>query len=416
MDVYVEVFGCTANKSDAALIKGLIQNSKHELVNDSNNADIIVIITCTVIDTTEQRMISQMKKYKKTGKNIIVAGCMASIQIETIIKILPDAKLLPPQYSPHILDLIENKETKFIYKNKTKYAKCYNDVIAPISISEGCMFSCTYCITSLARGKLKSFPINEIKKDVSYAVEKGCREIQLTAQDSSSYGLDIKSNLGILLKKTSEIIGDFRIRAGMMNPFTCKMNLDSIVEGFQSSKIYKFLHLPIQSGDNDILKKMKRKYNIDDVLKIIKKFKQKYPDLTISTDIIVGFPSETEDQFQNTIRIIKKIKPDITNITKFSARPFTKAKTMIGRINTDIVKNRSKKLTEICSNISYDNNKKHNGKKYNLLITEKGKNKTFVGRSENYKPVVIDKKVDLGEFVEVEIIDYAPTYLVGSII
>lgn len=416
MKIYVEVFGCTANKSDAALIKGLIKNSKHDLVTDSDNADIIVIITCTVIDATEQRMISRLKKYKKTGKNVIVAGCMTSIQNVTIINILPDAKLLPPQYSHHILDIIENNEIKFINKNKTKFNKYFDEIIAPISVSEGCMFSCTYCITSLARGKLKSFPINEIKKDVNSAVEKGCREIQLTAQDTSSYGLDLNSDLGILLKNTCEINGDFRIRVGMMNPFTCMKNLDSIIEGFQSSKIYKFFHMPIQSGDNDILKKMNREYNVDEILKIIKKFEQRYRDLTLSTDIIVGFPSETDEQFQNTIKILKEIKPDITNITRFSARPFTKAKKMIGRINTEIVKNRSKKLSEICAKISNDKNKKHIGRKYKILITEKGKNKTFVGRSENYKPVIIDKKVDLGEFIAVKIIDSAPTYLVGSII
>lgn len=416
MKVYVEVFGCTANKSDSALIKGLIKNSEHDLVNDSNFADIIVIITCTVIDTTEQRMISRMKKYKKTGKNIIVAGCMASIQNDTVTSILPDAKLLPPRYSHHILDLIEDKNTKYIYENKTKFNKCYDDVIAPISISEGCMFSCTYCITSLARGKLNSFPINEIKIDVSSAVEKGCREIQLTAQDTSSYGHDLNSDLGILLKNSCEAEGDFRIRVGMMNPFTCMKNLDSIIEGFQNSKIYKFLHMPIQSGDNDILKKMNRKYNVDEILNIIKKFSQGFPDLTLSTDIIVGFPSETDEQFQNTIKILNKIKPDITNITRYSARPFTKAKTMNGRINTEIVKNRSKNLSEICAKISYDKNKKHIGKKYKILITERGKNKTFVGRSENYKPVVIDKKVELGKFIAIKIIDSAPTYLVGSII
>jgi MiaB-like tRNA modifying enzyme len=416
MKVYVEVFGCTANKSDASLIKGLINESEHELVRDLTLADSIVILTCTVIDTTEQRMLSRIKNLKKTGKPVVVAGCMASVQKDKVKSVIPEAKLLPPQYSHHIVDVLNEGSPSFRDENKTLFSKHFDDVIAPVSIAEGCMFSCSYCITSLARGKLRSFPVEEIKNDVSFAVENGCKEIQLTAQDTSSYGLDIKSNLGTLLSDVAELEGNFRIRVGMMNPFTCLKNLDSIINGFESPKIYKFLHVPVQSGDNDILEKMNRKYNVDDFQKIIDSFKERYPDITIATDIIVGFPTETDEQFQNTINLLKTVKPDITNITRFSARPFTEAKNMKGRIKTEIVKERSKLLTDFCNEISIEKNKTHVGKRYSVLITEKGKNKTFVGRSENYKPVVINYKVKIGEFLNVEITNTGPTYLVGSII
>jgi MiaB/RimO family radical SAM methylthiotransferase len=206
------------------------------------------------------------------------------------------------------------------------------------------------------------------------------------------------------------------MRVGMMNPFTALKNLDSIIQGFDNPKIYKFLHLPVQSGDNDILKKMDRKYYVEDFLKIIKKFRVNYPNITISTDIIVGFPTETEEQFQSTVNLLKKVKPDITNITRFSARPFTKAKSMDGRIKTEVVKQRSKILTELCNNISKENNEKHVGKKYSILITEKGKNNTLVGRTDDYKPVVIKEKTALGDLINAEITEAAPTYLVGSII
>ena len=416
MRVYLEVYGCTANKSDASLIKGILKDNKHKIVEKIDDADFIVLLTCTVIDTTEQRMLSRLKTFKKTGKKIIVAGCMASIQSSSIRKIIPDAKLLPPQYSHHIVDILENKETTFVDKNKTLFSKYYEDVIAPISIAEGCMFSCTYCITSLARGKLKSYPIDEITQDIYSAIRDGCKEIQLTAQDTSSYGLDCGRNLGELLVNLSEIKGRYRIRVGMMNPYTALKNIDSIIKGFENPKIYKFLHLPVQSGDNDILKKMNRKYTVDDFLKIIKKFRDKYPNITISTDVIVGFPAETEEQFQHTIDLLKTVKPDITNITRYSARPQTKAKTMKGRVKTDVVKERSKILTEICNIISKENNLKHIRKKYSALVTEKGKENTFVGRAENYKPIVIKEKVEIGEFIPVEITESAATYLFGSII
>ncbi len=416
MKVYIEVYGCTANKSDASLVKGILKENDYEIVEKIDDADFIIILTCTVIDTTEQRMLSRLKVFEKTGKKIIVAGCMASVQSDIVKSIVPDALLLPPRYSHHIVELLNGEKPVFVEKNKTLFSKYYEDVFAPVSIAEGCMFSCSYCITSLARGKLRSFPIDEIKKDICSAINKGCREIQLTAQDTSSYGLDTGYDLGDLLRCVSIIKGEYMVRVGMMNPFTCLKNIDSIIKGFENPKIYRFLHLPVQSGDNDILKKMNRKYTVDDFLKIIKRFRDKYPYITISTDAIVGFPNETDEQFQHTIDLLKTVKPDITNITRYSARPYTKSKTMKGRVRTDIVKKRSKILTDVCSKISENNNLKHIGKKYTILITEEGKNGTFVGRSENYKPVVIKEKIGIGEFVPIKVTEAASTYLVGSII
>ena len=416
MKAYLEVYGCTANKSDASLVKGILKENKHEIVDNLKNADFIIIHTCTVINTTEQRMLSRLRVFKKTGKKIIVGGCMASVQVDLIKSILPKAIILPPQYSYHILDVLYNKETIFVDKNKTQFSKYYEDIFAPITISEGCMLSCAYCITSIARGKLKSYPINEIIENICSAIKQGCKEIQLTAQDTSSFGLDSGHDLGELLRNLSKIKSDFRIRVGMMNPYTCSKNINYIIEGFNDFRIYKFLHLPVQSGDNDILKKMNRKYEVDDFIEIINKFKEKYNDLTISTDIIVGFPTETNEQFQHSVDLIKMVKPDVTNITRYSARPLTYAKTMKGRISTETVKERSRILSKICSKISKDNNLKYVGKKCTVLVTEKGKSNTFMGRTDNYKPVVLKNKTEIGKVLKVEIIDAESTYLLGRII
>jgi len=416
MKTYIEVYGCTANKSDSSLVKGVLKENNYEIVENFTDANIIIIHTCTVIDTTEQRMLSRMKNFKKSGKKVVVCGCMAAVQKDLIKDILPDALFLSPQYSHHIVDLLDGKNLKFSEKNKTLFPKYYDDLIAPISIAEGCNFSCSYCITSIARGKLKSYPINEITQDICSAIKKGCREIQLTSQDTSSYGLDNKNNLGILLKNISKIPGEYRVRVGMMNPYTCLLKLESIIDGFEDIRIYKFLHLPVQSGDNIILRKMKRKYAVEDFFEIINKFQRKYPEITISTDVIVGFPSETDEQFQNTIELLEKVRPDITNITRYSARPLTTAKKMSGRLKTELVKKRSKVLTDICNKISKEKNQNHIGKKYNILVTEIGKEGTFVGRAENYKLVVIKEKVKLGKFISVQITEAASTYLFGSII
>ncbi len=416
MKVYLEVYGCTANKSDASLIKGILKNNNYKVVDEINNADTLILLTCTVIDTTEQRMMSRLKLLKDTGKKIIVGGCMASVQSDKVKSIIPNARLLPPQYSHQILDVLNFEKPIFKQKNKTQLSKYYEDIFAPISIAEGCNFSCSYCITSKARGKLKSYPIDEITQDICSAIRQGCREIQLTSQDTSSYGLDIGNDLGELLLKISKIEGVFRVRVGMMNPYTCLKNIKSIITGFKFLNIYKFLHLPVQSGDNIILEKMNRKYLVKDFLKIIKNFRKYYPDITISTDVIVGFPTETDSQFQHTVDLLEEVKPDITNITRYSARPYTKAKNMNGRVNTSIVKERSKYLTELCNKISKQNNLKHIGKKYYVLVTEKGKNNTYVGRSENYKPVVLYEKVKIGEIKAVNITKAENTFLVGSII
>lgn len=416
MNIYLEVYGCTANKGDACLILGLLKDNNFNIVKNINDANTLILVTCTVIGTTEQRMLSRIREFKETGKNVIIAGCMASVQAELVKSIIPDVELLSPKYSHHIVDLLNDKNLPFEKKNKTIVSKYFDGITAPISIAEGCMFSCSYCITSLARGELVSYPINEIIKDIRSAIKQGCKDIQLTAQDTGSYGLDIGHNLGELLLNVSKIKAGFRIRVGMMNPYTLLNNIDSIIQGYEDVKIYKFLHLPIQSGDDEILQKMSRKYTVNDCFSIIKKFRVKYPDITIATDIIVGFPSEDEKQFQHTKDLLGKIKPDIINITRFSARPNTKAKSMEGRIKTEIVKERSKKLTDLCNKISKENNIRHIGKKYNILITEYGKNNTFVGRSDNYKPIVVKDKVKIGDFSSVKIVNATSTHLFGSLI
>ena len=416
MKIYLEVYGCTANKSDASLIKGLLKEESHEIVEKINDSDVIILLTCTVIGTTEQRMLSRLREFKKTDKKIIVTGCMASAQSDLVKSIVPNAQLLSPQYIYNILDLLDDKKVSLKKRNKTLFPKYYSNIVAPISIAEGCMFSCSYCITSIARGKLKSYPIDEVVKNVCSALRQGCKEIQLTAQDTGSYGLDSNKNLGELLTSVCKVKGEHRIRLGMANPCTILKNLDSTIQAFNNTKMYKFLHIPVQSGDNDILKKMNRKYTVDDFLEIVKKFRNNYADPTISTDIIVGFPTETDEQFQHTINLLKTVKPDITNVTRYSSRPHTKAKVMKGRIQTDVAKERSKILTKLCIELSKENNLRHVGREYVVLITEKGKNNTVIGRTENYKPVVIREKTEMGKTTHVIITDAASTHLFGRLI
>ena len=416
MKIYLETYGCTANKSDESVLRGIIKKENHEIADSIEEADVLVLLTCTVIGTTEQRMLSRMKVFKKTNKKIVVAGCMPSVQPDLIKSIVPNAFLLPSQHMHYINDIITGKEYTFIPKNKTLSPKNFKGISAPISIAEGCMLSCSYCITHFARGKLRSFPMNEIVSDVSNALKQGCKEIQITAQDTASYGLGTGNNLGKLLSNICKIKDDFRIRTGMMNPFNIQKNLENIISAYDDPKIYKFLHLPVQSGDNDILKKMNRKYVVEDFLEIVDKFRGKYPDITLSTDVIVGFPTETDEQFNRTSDLLRKVRPDIVNITRYSARPLTEAKTMKGRVSTKIAKERSKYLTDLCDTISKEKNKEYMGKKYTVLLTKKVKDNTFVGRAGNYKPVITNEKVEIGEFITLKIVDSDSIHLFGKLI
>jgi threonylcarbamoyladenosine tRNA methylthiotransferase CDKAL1 len=416
MNIYVETYGCTANKSDERLLMGLLKHDHHEIVENIKDADVLVLLTCTVIGTTEQRMLSRLKVFQKTHKKLVVSGCMPSVQPELITNIVPNAFLIPPQYIQYINDIIHGNKPSFTETKKTMLPKYFDTVIAPITIAEGCLLSCSYCITHFARGKLRSFPIQEIAADVCSAIKQGCKEIQLTAQDTASYGLDTGTNLGMLLTQVCTLDGAFRVRVGMMNLTTVQKNIDSILTAYKHHKIYKFLHLPVQSGDDEILEKMNRGYTAKDFTSLVERFRKTIPILTVSTDVIIGFPTETEEQFNRTIELLKQIKPDIINITRFSARPLTTAKNMKGRVPTHVVKERSKRTTEICSKISREKNQEHIRKTYMVLVTEKGKQKTFTGRAENYKQVVLTEPVAIGDFVHVEIIDAAPTYLVGKLI
>jgi MiaB-like tRNA modifying enzyme len=416
MNIYVETYGCTANKSDEALLIGLLQQNGHQIVPSLVDADVLILLTCTVIGTTEQRMLSRLKVFHKTHKKIIVTGCMPAVQADLITSVAPHASLLQSHYIQYINDIINGGKPAFVETKKTALPKYYDTTLAPIMIAEGCRLSCSYCITHFARGALRSFPAEEIITDVCSALKQGCTEIQLTAQDTASYGLDTGTNLGALLTMISAIDGAFRIRVGMMNPVTAQKNLTSIMKAYQHPNIYKFLHLPVQSGDDDILHKMNRGYTVKEFTHLVHQFRTTIPTLTLSTDVIIGFPTETEEQFDRTLQLLKEIQPDIVNITRFSARPLTTAKKMKGRIPTHVVKERSKKATEICSKLSLEKNKEHLGKTYIVLVTEQGKKNTVTARTDSYKQIVLTELVPIESFVQVKIIDATPIYLVGKLI
>jgi MiaB-like tRNA modifying enzyme len=279
------------------------------------------------------------------------------------------------------------------------------------------MGECTYCITRFARGRLKSYSIKKIVSATDKWLKRGVKEIKLTAQDTAAYGMDYDDGTNIyeLVSKIVKLKGDFRIRIGMMNPKSAIKILPKIIDMYRYEKVYKFLHLPLQSGDNRVLSRMMRGYTVEDFIYVIKKVRSAVNNLMLSTDIIVGFPGETADEFEKSIEVIKQIKPDIVNITRFSAREGTAAAHMKPQVVSRIAKERSRILSELRFKISKEINTKFVGSFEKILLTERGKNNTFVGRTSAYRPVVIDaNNFKIGDFVNVKIIFAMPTYLIGK--
>jgi MiaB-like tRNA modifying enzyme len=283
---------------------------------------------------------------------------------------------------------------------------------AIISIAEGCLGSCSYCATRFARKELVSFDIQNIIKEAKSVINSGFKEIQLTSQDLSVYGMEKgKQMIPQLLKELTKIEGDFRIKLGMMNPWHALKMIDRLLKVYESDKIYKFIHIPLQSGDDELLKKMNRRYSATDFINVAQTFKKKFKDGIIATDIIVGHPLETEESFDKTLKVIKKIKPDIIHIFKFSKRRGT-PDFNLKDYPDKIKKERSRILTELFENSNLEKNKKYLNKKFNVLIVEKRKGK-YLARTESGRAVALDKG-EIGTFAKVKIVDYRWNYLIGE--
>lgn len=407
------------NQGEARIMQDILKENGHCIVGDMEGSDALVLVTCTVIETTELRMRRRLETFSKTGKPVVVAGCMASVQKDDILTLNPNAVILAPQA---FKDIDKIAETLSKEKPRTRKKVIVEDthpkktVDAIIPISSGCLGSCTYCITRIARGGLRSCPPELLIESMGKALAEGYKEIRLTSQDTAAYGADIETDFPSLLKKIEALDGEFRVRVGMMNPENVLPILPDIIDAYRDTRIYKFLHLPVQSGSERILKRMGRKYTIDNFFNVVNTFRNSFPDITISTDIIVGFPGESERDFVESVELIKNLKPDILNITRFSPRPKTEAMSMDDKIPGRIAKDRSRELTKVHEKISRDINKSFVGRNERILITEHGKNGTMMGRTDTYKPVVVEDEVQLCDFVDVEIIEARDVYLKGKIL
>jgi len=425
--VYMETYGCAVNRADTQIMKGLLKKAGYELVDDWRSADVVIINTCIVKHTTINRMLSRLRFFSEnyTNDRIIVAGCISKPFSKKIEDINPYASLLGTESITEIVDVVERSiqgmRTKLldgrdVKANLPKIRE--NKNIAIVEISSGCLGSCSFCATRFARGKLKSYPPEEIVAEAKLAVEEGCREIWLTSQDNGCYGIDMGTNLAELLKKiTREVRGEYMIRVGMMNPHFVKHILKELLEAYRSRKIYKFLHVPVQSGSDKVLNIMKRQHTVEDFIYVVNEFRNRYPHISVWTDVIVGHPGEEEEDFVKTVELMKKIKPDFINVSRFSSHSITEASKML-QPPSQIKKERSRIMTKLMRQMSYEKNKEWLGWEGRVLVTEYDESKkNWIAHNYAYKQIVIkdeNKKLPIeGRFVNVKIVDFSHAHLEG---
>jgi len=404
--VFFKTFGCTLNFSDTEMMQGLLVDLGFEIVEEPEESEVIVINTCAVKKPTENKFFKYLNEINQLNRPIVITGCIAQAMPEK----LKGYSLVGPDNINSIVEVIEetmhNNPQKLLEReqkprlNQPKIRK--NKIIEIIPICKGCLGDCSYCIVKNTRGEFFSYDKSEIIKQAEMGVLKGAKEIWITAQDTGCYGKDIGSSLPELLNELTMINGDFFIRVGMMNPNHVKVMLDELIDVYKNPKIFKFLHIPVQSGNDKILKKMKRKYTVSDFWEIIKRFRQEIPEITISTDIICGYPGEKKEQFQDSVDLINEIKPDVLNISRFWSRPKTKASSLFP-LSGEETKNRSRRITSVFDWTAFENNKRWRNWEGAIIIDENGKNDTWVGRNSSYKPVIVEGDYSLGQKINVRI-------------
>ena len=406
MRYFVETYGCTMNFGEGRQLSEDMASLGYEPADSADDADIVVLNTCTVVETTEKRMLSRISELKRQGKRIVVTGCMAQVQPKRIRIRLPDSPIVRFEEYGRFRDIVSES---FGCQGSPIVLETGTDAILPIA--QGCLGRCSYCITKFARGDLRSYPADDLLRRYDSFLAGGAREILITAQDTSSYGRDTGTDLPALIRSMLEREGDYRIRLGMTNPDSLARVSQGILELMDDERMYRFVHIPVQSGSDAVLGRMRRRYTVSQFMELVDELRSGCPDISIATDMICGFPGETDEDHAKSVELIRELRADTVNITRFSARPGTDAASMEpvhGRISAE----RSAELTRVKNETELDVNSAMVGRRYRALATERGKEGTIV-RTGNYRPVVIREEVPLGTFLDVEVTENRPTYLLG---
>ncbi len=430
----VVTFGCQQNEADSEKISGILSSVGFEKTDDMMCADVVIFNTCAVRDHAEKKALSiigRLKGRKAENPELVigVVGCM-SAEEKTVEKIKHSYPFVSFTLEPNLLHLIPEVLYSYMTTKKRTFTlgRDSGDIVEGlpavrrshhrgwVSVMYGCNNFCSYCIVPYTRGRERSRRSSDIIKECRELVLDGVREITLLGQNVNSYKSD--TDFSGLLSKIAEIDGDFIIRFMTSHP---KDVPDSLIEviGKYSPKIAPFFHLPIQSGSDSILKAMNRRYTRESYLEVIDKLRANVPYIALSTDIIVGFPGESDEDFEMTLDVIKRVRYDNVYCFVYSKREGTPAAKMESGVSEQKIKERMAEILEVCKEIALENNKKYEGKTVRALVDERigPDGDVYSARTDTNKLVHISSREDIsGRFVEVYIERAKPFDLVGKLV
>ncbi|MBO8129997.1 MAG: tRNA (N6-isopentenyl adenosine(37)-C2)-methylthiotransferase MiaB [Candidatus Marinimicrobia bacterium] len=427
--VYIETYGCQMNEYDTELLYSILHKDGFDKTDSPENADVILINSCSVREGADNRAISRASqliylKNRRKGLRIGIVGCVAQRDKGNLLNKYKGIDIIvgPDSYR-NLGKLLKNINGEPVIKTSLSKEETYDDILpfrqtavsAYVSIMRGCDKFCSFCIVPFVRGRERSRNPENIINEIKKSVESGYREVILLGQNVNSYSYD-RIRFPELLDMISDIAGVERIRFTSPHPRDVD---DELLEVMRIKKnICKHIHLPIQSGSTRILKLMNRDYSKEEFLDLVDKVKSYIPEIAITTDIIVGFPTETEEDFLDTIDVMERVRFDSAFMFKYSPRPGTKASKMADDVPDSIKSRRLNEIIELQKEHTLLRNKEYIGKIETVLIESTGKKGKgeLRGRTDSNKIVVIKDAYDckIGDFIKVKIFDTAGVSLFGS--
>ena len=420
--IYVHTFGCQQNEADSERIRGLGVAMGYSLADTPERASLIIVNTCAIRAHAEAKALSYLGRFKALKRKnpsliIGVAGCMAAEgHISEMLK--TDSHYISFTVEPNMLHLIPRLVFEYMSEHKRSfiYGKDSGDISeniptvrksshrAWVSVMYGCNNFCSYCIVPYVRGRERSRASADILAECRELVASGIREITLLGQNVNSYRSDI--SFAQLLERIAEIEGDFRIGFMTSHPKDASEELIDVMSRYPE-KIARTFHLPLQSGSDRVLSLMNRTYNGERYLSLVKKIREKNPDISITSDIIIGFPTESDEDFEATMQMLREIRFDMVYSFLYSPREGTRAERMEGRVAEDIKDARMARLLEEQTKISLEKNEEYVGRVERVLVdspTKRGDERVYTGRTSSGKAVHFEGTDELvGKFVNVKI-------------
>jgi len=415
---HIETYGCTSNRGEAREIERALREGGHRPAPDPGAADVAILNTCTVLEKTERNMLSRARELDaETPADLVVTGCMALAQGEAFEEAGVDAELL---HWDDVPEYVLNGECPTVTGDTDPVL---DGVVGILPIARGCMSDCSYCITKQATGRIDSPTVEENVEKARSLVHAGAKELRVTGQDTGVYGWDRnqgESLLPELLDRICDIDGEFRVRVGMANPAGVHGVREELAEVFaDNEKLYNFLHAPVQSGSDDVLGEMRRQHAVREYVEVVETFDEALEYWTLSTDFIVGFPTETDRDHEQSLALLRETRPEKINVTRFSKRPGTDAADMKG-LGGQTKKDRSSEMVEVKMDVVGAAHEAMVGRESEVLVVEDGTDDSMVGYDSAYRQVAIpgaeSRGVELGDVVTVEITGHNTVYALGELV